>query len=197
MYIFVFMWTPSLQGDDPEPIHHGWIFASFMLCMLIGSHCFAVFVDHGFIIEKINCVMLAVSAVSLLVPLVSENYSMRLFAFCVFEICCGLYFPSIGMMRSRYVPEDLRATIMNFFRVPLNGIVVTILLNIEYMNESQVFASCGLCLVVALGCQLSLAFSRPDATSGGPSTKEHSKGSETAEMQQLNHPRDRAPPPQE
>ncbi len=31
MYIFVFMWTPSLEGSSKLPILHGWIFATFMV----------------------------------------------------------------------------------------------------------------------------------------------------------------------
>lgn len=31
----------------------------------------------------------------------------------------------------RYVPEEVRATVMNFFRVPLNMIVVVVLANVS------------------------------------------------------------------
>uniref|UniRef100_A0A1I8I3H7 MFS domain-containing protein n=1 Tax=Macrostomum lignano TaxID=282301 RepID=A0A1I8I3H7_9PLAT len=47
--------------------------------------------------------------------------------FLAFEACIGLFWPAIGTMRGRYVPDATRATVMNFFRVPLNLIVVVIL----------------------------------------------------------------------
>jgi len=46
---------------------------------------------------------------------------------------------------------------MNFFRVPLNCIVVIVLANIGGMSEFQVFTTCVLCLVPALVCQWRLA----------------------------------------
>ncbi len=33
-------------------------------------------------------------------------------------------------MRSRYIPEEVRATMMNIFRVPLNVIVVAVLIKV-------------------------------------------------------------------
>jgi MFS transporter, MFS domain-containing protein family, molybdate-anion transporter len=51
-------------------------------------------------------------------------------SFMVFEACVGLYFPSIGTLRSQYIPEANRSTIMNLFRVPLNFLVVVVLLKV-------------------------------------------------------------------
>jgi hypothetical protein len=44
--------------------------------------------------------------------------------------CCGIYWPALGTMRSRYIPEEVRATMMNIFRVPLNVIVVAVLIKV-------------------------------------------------------------------
>jgi hypothetical protein len=54
-----------------------------------------------------------------------------LFGFCVFEVACGVYFPSIGTLRGRFIPEEVRSTIMNFFRIGLNLIVVVVLSNVR------------------------------------------------------------------
>lgn len=32
-----------------------------------------------------------------------QNHTVRLLAFFVFEICCGMFWPSLGFMRSKYV----------------------------------------------------------------------------------------------
>jgi len=42
----------------------------------------------------------------------------------LFEVTVGLYFPCMGMMKGKIVPESCRSTLYNFFRVPLNLIVV-------------------------------------------------------------------------
>jgi MFS transporter, MFS domain-containing protein family, molybdate-anion transporter len=33
-----------------------------------------------------------------------------------YEACVGVYFPAIGTIRSKFIPEKQRATIMNIFR---------------------------------------------------------------------------------
>ena len=49
----------------------------------------------------------------------------------VFEAACGIYFPSMGIIKSKYVPEEVRATVYNIFRIPLNFIVVLVLANLK------------------------------------------------------------------
>lgn len=43
----------------------------------------------------------------------------------------GIFWPSMMKMRSDYVPEELRATIINIFRVPLNLFVCVVLGNVS------------------------------------------------------------------
>lgn len=49
---------------------------------------------------------------------------MVLLMFLIFETCVGSYYPSIGSMRSIIVPEKIRSTIMNFYRVPVYFIFI-------------------------------------------------------------------------
>eukprot|EP00741_Cyanophora_paradoxa_P002968 tig00000655_g2881.t1 len=150
MYIFVFKWTPSLSGSTPIP--HGMIFACFMVCVMIGSAVFKYLMASSRI-ENFARGMFATAAVSLFVPVITENRTMRLLSFLIFEVCCGIFWPCLGTMRSKYVPEEVRATIMNFFRVPLNLFVVTVLLEVEKMSTQSVFMFCTALLVVAAVCQ--------------------------------------------
>jgi hypothetical protein len=53
-----------------------------------------------------------------------SNVSFLLGQFILFEITVGLYFPAAGTLKGQLVPESCRATIYNFFRIPLNTIVV-------------------------------------------------------------------------
>mmetsp|Transcript_23903 Transcript_23903/g.55290 ORF Transcript_23903/g.55290 Transcript_23903/m.55290 type:complete len:160 (+) Transcript_23903:2-481(+) len=60
----------------------------------------------------------------------NEDYLRTSFAsFLLFEFCCGVYFPSVGVLKSDVVPEKVRGTVYNLYRVPLNGIVVSLLLS--------------------------------------------------------------------
>ena len=76
-----------------------------------------------------------------------------MFSFCVFEAMCGVYFPGIGVLRSQYLPEETRATIMNLFRIGLNLIVVVVLQQIEMMDNQTVFMLCAMLLGTAALCQ--------------------------------------------
>jgi hypothetical protein len=57
--------------------------------------------------------------------------SLQLLGFCTFEACVGIFWPSIMKMRSQYIPEEARSTIMNFFRIPLNLFVCVVLYNVR------------------------------------------------------------------
>jgi hypothetical protein len=120
------------------------------------------------------------AAVALLVPVFTEVHGLRLAAFCVFEACCGLFWPTMGVLRSKYVPEDVRTTVINFFRVPLNLFVVAVLVNIGQLTEAQTFGICGAMLGVAYFAALVLAKMTTEgaATSkkGMPSASEQEGG---------------------
>lgn len=147
MYIFVFMWTPALEATLPPgaTISHGLVFASFMVSTMIGSSLFSFLV--GFLSpELIGLLTLLSSAVALSTPVYS---SFRYIPFLVFEVCCGLYWPCFGTLRGQYLPERSRSTIMNFFRVPLNLLVVLVLVRVDILSEESVF--------LVITAQLSLA----------------------------------------
>ncbi|XP_072025816.1 molybdate-anion transporter-like isoform X2 [Amphiura filiformis] len=135
MYTFVLEWTPALTPDKATPaeggetgIPHGWIFAGFMVAIMIGSSLFTILCKLGKV-ESFMRSVLFVAAASLCVPaFIPENQSLVFISFLVFEVCVGIFWPSMGTMRGKYVPEQVRSTIMNFFRIPLNFIVILILL---------------------------------------------------------------------
>ena len=62
---------------------------------------------------------------------ISFEGQIQLVAFCVFEFCVGLFWPSMMKMRAAHVPEEMRATIINFFRIPLNLFVCIVLYNVS------------------------------------------------------------------
>lgn len=63
---------------------------------------------------------------------ISFSGCIQLMGFCTFEACVGIFWPSIMKMRSQYIPEEARSTIMNFFRIPLNIFVCLVLYNVSF-----------------------------------------------------------------
>lgn len=70
---------------------------------------------------------------------------LQMIAFCVFEVCVGLFWPSMMKMRASYVPEEMRSTIINYFRIPLNIFVCCVLYNVS----GQPMGDDGACTAVA------------------------------------------------
>ncbi|CAN1254695.1 Molybdate-anion transporter [Linum perenne] len=66
---------------------------------------------------------------------ISLSGCIQLMGFCVFEGCVGTFWPSIMKMRSQYIPEEARSTIMNFFRIPLNIFVCVVLYNVSFFQS--------------------------------------------------------------
>lgn len=138
--IFIFMWTPALQDDkmegDPPPFNM--IFIAFMASMMTGSAAFLPLLRRTSA-ESIVRTVLIVAAVALLVPYFTSYQPLLLASFFVFEICCGLYFPSFAFLRAKYLPEHSRVTMMNLFRVPLNVLTVLILVKVVAYSNHTVF----------------------------------------------------------
>ena len=79
-------------------------------------------------INKLLFKILIISSVSLLTPVFTESKISRFLSFCLFEINIGIFWPCLATLRSKYIPEDVRATLMNIFRIPLNFLVIIMLL---------------------------------------------------------------------
>lgn len=85
-------------------------------------------------------------------------------AFLIFEFCVGVYFPSIGTVKSELVPERIRATMYNMCRVPLNAVVVGLLLT--NLTVIQCFRLCAILLAIvflaAVGVKRSFSEAVPE-----------------------------------
>jgi len=139
MYIFVLEWTPALTealnkanidktDNTNPPIPHGYVFASYMVAMMVGSNSFKVLCNYA-TPESFMRSIVFIAALCLSVPVFMPDAQLVMFiAFLIFEFCIGVFWPAMATMRSKYVPEEARATVMNYFRIPLNLIVVVILL---------------------------------------------------------------------
>ncbi|EFN51339.1 hypothetical protein CHLNCDRAFT_33124, partial [Chlorella variabilis] len=172
MYTFVFLWTPALSPKG-ERIPHGMIFACFMVSSMVGSAIAGKLLANNskWKVEKYMQVVFGLSACMLFVPVLYHQTStkdvapgtdaggitgdgkVQLVAFCLFEVLVGIFWPSMMTMRSAYVPEEMRSTIINFFRIPLNLFVCVVLYNVSSFPLATMFGMCSLFLLVCLACQ--------------------------------------------
>merc|ERR1712178_583194 len=83
-------------------------------------------------IEQIGLVIMGLSAASHFVVVMTSDVTIRFLAFLVFEACVGLYFPMIGTLKGDIVPEDMRSTIYNIYRFPLNvAVLMPLMMNFD------------------------------------------------------------------
>ncbi|RIB09427.1 hypothetical protein C2G38_2108631 [Gigaspora rosea] len=145
MYIFVFLWAPLLESQhdisNESNLPFGMIFASFMVAIMIGSLLYGhLSGPMNISFPDIASGTFIIASISLILPLFIENEFSLFIFFTIFEVTCGLYFPLIGTLRAKAISEDIRATVGNLFRVPLNLIVAFILI-----SDISILEQCLLC----------------------------------------------------
>ncbi|KDR79837.1 hypothetical protein GALMADRAFT_62352 [Galerina marginata CBS 339.88] len=144
MYLFVFLWVPSLQEHAVTPafLPLGYIFSAFMISMMLGSLLYTAIVAHHqrqtkltdagdsalTLHAKLSSIVCATSALALAISVASMDEHVRFWAFCLFEACVGMYYPVQGTLRGTLISNEHRATLSSLFRVPLNIFVVVSLL---------------------------------------------------------------------
>ncbi len=167
MYIFVFMWTPALttlakaeMGDDFEGLPFGVIFSTFMVCCMAGSSIFSIAMEK-MKPEQLAVIVFGVAAFAFLMVVYSGGATATFLAMNLFEMCVGMYFPSMGTMKGMIVPENKRAAIYNLFRIPLNFIVLFSLLT--DLTPKVSFVLCGTMMIVATILQMKLKARRVSA----------------------------------
>lgn len=158
MYIFVFLYCPILEeahklSGYKDELPFGLIFAGFMICIMIGSRIFNILTQKQWKVITISLPIFLLGTLSMLLPIVTMNEHILYWAFALFETCCGMFFPTLGCIKSQIIPEEVRSSVMNLFRVPMNAIVVIVLLIISYLSQETQFIIC------AVLCGLSLVLS--------------------------------------
>ena len=147
MFIFVFNWTPCLMEEGQPVPPFGHIFTGFMVFCLLGTRVYA-YLAGKLAVEEIGLIVMVVSTACHLTVFFFESVQIRFVAFLAFEACVGLYFPMMGTLKGEIVPEDMRSTIYNLYRLPLNVVVLMpLLLN---FSISTTFAVTSTILTVAV-----------------------------------------------
>jgi len=159
MYIFVLQWPPAMiKALAGQAVPFGQIFSCFMVCCMIGSSTFSALSKRGVAPEDTMAGMLALATASMACAAASCSGALAplVAAFFLFETCVGMYFPLIGTLRSKYLPDAYRGVIMNLFGIPLNLIVVGVFLSIGKLGLFGALVCSTASLTVALASQLFL-----------------------------------------
>lgn len=157
MYIFVLQWPPALKAALGDAVPYGKIFSCFMVACMIGSSTFGAAIRR-FAPEDMMTALLALATASMAAATLSCGGALApiIAAFFAFEACVGCYFPLIGTLRSKYLPDAYRGVIMNLFGIPLNLIVVGVFLSIGRLGLTGAFACSFTALATALVSMLGL-----------------------------------------
>jgi MFS family permease len=170
MYTFVFLWTPTLspQGED---IPYGFVFSMYMVSSMAGSAIAGHLFNLGYKPEKFMRWVFFVASLCMAVPIAFHAHKetdasgkahlhqqitgagmLQCLAFCIFEICIGIFWPSMMRLRAHYLPDEQRATLINFFRVPLNLFVCIVLYNVAAFPLSVMFGLCSVFMLINCAC---------------------------------------------
>ena len=171
MYVFVLQWCPAVreaistvawgQAGAAANTPFGKIFSCFMASCLFGSSLFGALQRRGVSTETIAQGMMMVAAGAMAAAVTMVKYAsscgeyafhVLIAAFLVFEACVGMYFPSIGTLRGKYLPDSHRGVMMNIFGLPLNLIVVSVNLLITYLGVTGALTCSAATLAAAAGC---------------------------------------------
>ncbi|PPQ80876.1 hypothetical protein CVT25_001885 [Psilocybe cyanescens] len=166
MYLFVFLWVPSLQesSSTPQLLPLGYIFSSFMISMMLGSLLYTAIVSHYqrrfselpvpssvTLHAQLSSIVCACSALAFGVSVLCSDEHIRFWAFCVYEACVGMYYPVQGTLRGALIANEHRATLSSLFRVPLNiFVVVSLLTGVSSARKAVLTASAVMLTVSSL-----------------------------------------------
>jgi len=134
MYIFIFFKFPALKfahegsGSTTE-LAFGLIFAILMCSLMLGSmlHTFVTSAKMSIPHPKLLIYTLSAASLCFAIPVVVRDEKVTFWCFCAFEVCCGIYFPSVARQRERLIEDGIRAQMYGLMRIPLNVFVVAVL----------------------------------------------------------------------
>ena len=160
-YTYLYLYTSIIRVQGCLCIRsHALLVCIYMqaLCLLGSSVFSKIQAKAQSAVELPATVMLFTAALAMTAATVfgSTSLPVLIAAFFLFEACVGMYFPSIGTLRSKYIPDSHRSVIMNLFGVPLNLIVVSVFLSIKSLGVSGALACASAALGVAAVCMTTL-----------------------------------------
>jgi hypothetical protein len=121
--IFTFYWAPwltDLSTEEDRHLPYEILFATFVATSMIGNYLFQIFVSGkgqqqsqgngsgGMGVEQIFQILLICSSASYFLGAVASTRLVAFIMSLIVQACIGMYWPSIGYLRGRIIPSDLR-----------------------------------------------------------------------------------------
>lgn len=120
--------------------------------MMLGSLVFSVLKPP----ETTNAAMLmlsifAICTWAILTPVLHSGENTTFWSFALFEVCVGMYFPTMSQLKSDIVEDAVRAKVYSWMRLPLNVFVVVALGLTEDGDEhrEKIFSAIGTLMLIA------------------------------------------------
>jgi hypothetical protein len=74
--------------------------------------------------QRILTAVLVLASLCFFIPGHVRDERVTLWCFCIFELCCGAYYPVMASLKGKLVDDGLRASVYGMLRIPLNVFVV-------------------------------------------------------------------------
>ena len=124
LFLFIVSWSPVLTTCSSR-VEFGLVFSAFMTACMLGSRLRIEWIGVNGVLVAL---VLACVAHSTIAYSYSDDFNYNFMWFMAFELAVGIYFPAIGMMKARLVPESVRSSAYALFSVPGNVVVVVVAL---------------------------------------------------------------------
>ena len=131
MYLFIFFWTAALKSAQAQKgvtdgLPLGLIFSCFMCMMMLGSRLFSAYMpsQDSKTAPHMLLILTATASSCLFLSILSTSERLTFWAFCLFECCIGVYFPTMAVLKGKIVEDGVRGKVYGMLRLPLNVFVV-------------------------------------------------------------------------
>ncbi|KAG9585474.1 major facilitator superfamily domain-containing protein, partial [Aureobasidium melanogenum] len=155
MYMFVFFWSAALSTVHAavgftDPLPFGVVFSSYMCSMMVGSIVFTLVPPSHDKAHYILKIVLTGASICFLSSILLKSEALVFWAFCLFEVCVGAYFPSMASLKGKLIQDGSRGRIYGILRLPLNLFVITAhsLAEEGDRHRNNVFLTCGGLLII-------------------------------------------------
>ncbi|CAM9104480.1 unnamed protein product [Scytosiphon promiscuus] len=176
-FAFAFLWTPllmstanpedGLQGAHPAQLPWGIVFSEQLACVMIGSIVFklAMSLTPGTTAEKMCLWASAGGALCFFALACGLSRRGVQIALLAFELCVGVYLNAMGMMRSTYIPQEVRGLVLTVSKLILTTVLFVLLV---FLSENKPLATgmCGALLTTAAVCSARVASDGGSSDSG-------------------------------
>ncbi|CAO2656489.1 Nn.00g052920.m01.CDS01 [Neocucurbitaria sp. VM-36] len=158
LFLFIFFKFPALKlshklSGSTNELPFGLIFAILMCSMMFGSLLYKRISTSASPLpaQRILTGTLALASLCFFIPGHFRDERITLWCFCIFELCCGVYYPVMASLKGKLIEDGSRASIYGILRIPLNAFVVLALSTTKEgeAHRDMVFTTCSALLVIA------------------------------------------------